>query len=330
MSRDAIYLRWGPNRNRADDLAPALGAELVALRWQTKDWLRTPVRYVVQFIQTVLLLLWRRPRVVISQHTQPFCSLASLIYAKLTGAVLVTDCHNGPFVDRIWRRWPLGRINQFIYSRARLNLVHNEEIRRFVTEEMALSGEFTVLWDRIPDFSEAAAADFDGRYVLAICSFSGDEPVEAFLQAAARTPDVRYRVTGDVRRLEPSLQAAVGGNVRFAGYLPNEAYDELLCKAAAAVALSKRQHVLMRACHEAIGAGRPLVTSDSPTARAYLTGGTVFVANEAGAIAAGIREALARADELAGQMQLVRARRQKDWWRQLEAVKRRLGLAGPG
>ena len=88
MNNKGLYLRWGGQRNRADDLAKALGTRLVSFGWQTKSPLLVPLRYAVQFTQTLETLVKERPDVVVTQHTQPFCSLAAVLYSKAFGGVV--------------------------------------------------------------------------------------------------------------------------------------------------------------------------------------------------------------------------------------------------
>ena len=127
-----VYLRWGGQRNRADDVAALLGVPLVSLAWKTRrPWL-VPLRYAIQFAQTLVVLWRRRPEVVLSHHTQPFCSLAAWLYTRWHGARLVTDCHNGTLVDSPWNRWPVSAINRFVFARAAVNLVHNHAIAEHV------------------------------------------------------------------------------------------------------------------------------------------------------------------------------------------------------
>lgn len=327
MAKRGIYLRWGGRRNRADDLAVALGTELVSFGWQTKSPILVPLRYGVQFTQTVATLLRESPDVIVTQHTHPFCSLAAVLYGRLLGKVVVTDCHNGPFVDRIWQRWPWAAIHRFVYANATLNLVHNEGIRQHVTAALRLPGVFRVLHDPIPDVTAESDPSVPQPSIMAICSFAADEPVEALLRATTLLPDVLFFITGDASRLNAKLARLRGDNVRFTGFLSNEAFDRLLASVTGALALSTRDNLLMRACHEALGAAVPLVTTDGPVAREYLSLGTVFVTNDAESIAAGVRQAVEEATQLRAEMARLREERKARWRESIEALRSELGLA---
>lgn len=323
-----VYLRWGARRNRADDIAARFGAELVSLRWQTKvPWL-VPIRHVTQFFQTLALLEHRRPEFIISHHTQPFCSLAAVLYCSMSDARCVTDCHNGPFQERIWQLPPIKFLNRFIFERADLNLVHNLGMLEHVERELGLGARFSVLWDVVPEpTAEPRKPDGDwSQHVMAICSWSADEPMDVVFEAARRLPDVGFHVTGRPSGTHADLMNNAPENVHLTGFLDDDDYDALLAGVDAALVLSTRDAVLTRASQETIAAGTPLVTSDTPTARDYLTGGTVFVDNEPKSIAEGIRRALANTEVLSREMQELRTQRRSLWWTQARAVAERMGL----
>ena len=92
-----------------------------------------------------------------SHHTQPFCSLAAVLYGELAGVQVVTDCHNGPFADPVWQMAPLRAINKFVFRRAAANLVHNEAIRRYAVDTLNLPGRFLVLHDVVPESRGSAS-----------------------------------------------------------------------------------------------------------------------------------------------------------------------------
>jgi glycosyltransferase involved in cell wall biosynthesis len=314
------YLRWRERRGRADGIAPALGAELVSIPWRPAGDLIAPVRYARQFAAGLQALRRLHPDAVIARVTHPFCALAAAVYCAFSGAALINDCHNGPFAQRIWRGTPFRQLNRWLFRRADLNLLHNEQLRVHVTNDLGLRGKFMVLHDAVPD-RPSAACDLPRPAVVVIGSFGEDEPVGAVLQAAALLPDVHFMMTGDELRAEPHRRSAPA-NVRFTGYLADSDYDSLLAGADAAVILSSWDHVLTCGCHEALGAGVPMVVTDSPAARDYLRGGAVFVRNEPEAIAAGIRTALDDGDRLRAELAGLREAAREAWRAECERVRR--------
>jgi glycosyltransferase involved in cell wall biosynthesis len=314
------YLRWTERRGRDDEIAAALGAQLVSVPWRPAGDLVAPVRYLQQFVFSLLALRRRRPDAVVARVTHPFCGLAAACYCAFSGAAFINDCHNGPFAQRIWRTAPFRQLNRWLFRRATLNLVHNEQLRRHVTEELGLRSTFMVLHDAIPDRpAEPVSRLRPAAAVLG--SFGEDEPVGAVLEAARELPDVHFSLTGDRARAASFIPGAPR-NVEFTDYLADADYDSLLAGADVAVVLSSWEHVLTCGCHEALGAGVPIVVTDSEAARDYLRGGAVFVENEPESIAAGIRSALKGADRLRAEAAELRGARQRAWAAELEQVRR--------
>ncbi|MCP4500244.1 MAG: glycosyltransferase family 4 protein [Deltaproteobacteria bacterium] len=299
---------------------------LFSLKWRTKSPFLVPFRYAVQFTQTLSILFRESPNVVVSQHTHPFCSLAAIFYSKISGAVVVTDCHNGPFVDKIWQRWPLAPINRYVYRNADVNIVHNSGMKEFVSKELGLKGTFRVLHDPIPEIIGERGVP-KSPTVTAICSFAGDEPIEALLRAASILPEITFKITGKESRMKPSLRKLKTDNIMFTDFLPDDEYDQLLLSSSATMALSTRRNLLMRACQEAIGASSPFITSEGAMAREYLSSGTVFVDNTPESIAEGVKVAIENAPKLQKEMEVLRATTKANWFKSIAELSKDLGLS---
>ncbi len=321
----AVYLRWGAGRNRADDIASRLGLELVAFPWWTRKRYLAPARHVTQFVHTLAWLASNRPSVVFSHHTQPFCSLAAVLYGEASGAKVVTDCHNGPFVDPIWLLPPVRAVHRFVFRRATLNLVHNASILRYATEVLRMPGRFEVLHDIVPAIEGRPDASLPHPCAVAICSYARDEPIDVLVEAARRLPDVTFLFTGRPPARHPALRA-LPRNVRLTGFLEDAAYDALLLGADAAIALSTRDHVLMRAIHEAVGAELPLVTSRGAASERYLGDAAVFVENSPEGVAEGVARALADAPPLRAALRACRDRVEREWGTQASTIRAATGL----
>lgn len=325
---DRVYLRWGGARNRADEVARRLGFELVSVQWPLPfRWLRF-LRPLVLYWKTGAALRRHRPAVVISHHTQPFGSVACIRYARRRKVPVVTDCHNGPFIDPLWQRFPFRQGNRYAFRNATMNLVHNAPFREFVVGELRSEGRFHVLHDCIPEIAARVDRTSLGArpVVLVVCSWSADEPVEEVVAAGRQSPEVDYWITGRVRQSRLRTGGDVPANVRFLGFVADEEYDRMLRSVDATLVLSTREHVLTCACHEAIGAESALVISDSAAARGYLRAGTCFIENHAQSIAGGVREAVRDRDRLRAEMVQLKEELDAEWWQQA----RQLADAVPG
>ncbi|MEM7165024.1 MAG: glycosyltransferase [Planctomycetota bacterium] len=322
---EKVYLRWGDKRNRADEIARRLGYELVSVQWHLPSSLLRPLRPLVLYWRTKAALRRLKPKAIISHHTQPFGSVACVRYGKRHGVPVVTDCHNGPFVDPLWQRFPFRQAHRYALRHAAVNLVHNEPFRGYVAQQHN-QGRFLVLHDCIPNIADRVQrASLAARpVVLVVCSWSADEPVGEVVAAARNSPEIDYWVTGRVREARLRGAGEVPENVRFMGFVSDADYDRTLRSADAALVLSTREHVLTCACHEAIGAECALVISDSAAARGYLRAGTVFIDNNGDSIAAGVRTAVRDRDRLRAEMVTLRGELDAVWEQQARVLQEML------
>src|SRR5690606_8593870 len=125
---------------------------------------------------------------------------------------------------------------------------------------------------------------------------------------------------GDVSLAKPSWVESAPDNVVFTGYLRGDDYWSELRRAAAVLVLTEHDYSLCGAAQDALKTGSPLVVSDTPTLRGYFTSGTVFVRNEAGAIAEGIRSAILGRAELAEEMTVLGTQMAERWRQNFAAL----------
>ncbi|MDR0358283.1 MAG: glycosyltransferase, partial [bacterium] len=138
-------------------------------------------------------------------------------------------------------------------------------------------------------------------------SLDDQEPVEATVRAAAYLDDVEIRMTGDVREVPAALVQSAPENVVFTGWLDYPRFLGGLEAADVVAAFSLDPQMMNRAAFEAVGLGRPLVLSDFAGLRGRFLDAAVYCANQPDVMAAALRAALARRDELAARSTRLRA-----------------------
>ena len=120
------------------------------------------------------------------------------------------------------------------------------------------------------------------------CSFHADEPIEAVLQAARQFESATFVITGNHLRLKDrSLIERASPNVVFPGFLPLREFDQLLLRASAVLCLTTQDGIQLSAVSEAIGAGRPMIISDTKLLRDLFGQAGIFVDNNANSIRQG-------------------------------------------
>jgi hypothetical protein len=190
-----------------------------------------------------------------------------------------------------------------------------------------------VLEDRSAGLSESAGvtakrAEGTPPCVLVPCSFAKDEPIEQLLEAARRTPGVRYVVTGNPRKAHEEMVAGAPPNVEFPGYISKRDFDALLHSCDLLIGLTTLEGVQLSAANEGVAAGKPMVLSHTQTLRSLFAGGSVFVDPlDAESIANGVEDALGRRAQLEAGMRDLRLRRDERWLEQAREVNAFISIA---
>ena len=253
------------------------------------------LRHLGSAVWTVYQLARYRPRTIILQHS----FLLALLVAWYSMAApwrvtVVDDIHTkamrrrvsggvGVLFERL-RTWSVGSFDFIV--------VANPDLR---AEAADLGPPVIVIPDPIPSICSLDEGD-ECQGVVAVCSFASDEPVEPLLDAMALLPDVGFAITG--RPPSNLARFMTARNVVFTGFLPRDAYELLLSEAAAVVALTRDEGCLLSGGVEALGAGKPLLTSDTETLRAYFGDAARYTSPEARSIARGIRCVLSERERL--------------------------------
>src|SRR5206468_1859278 len=125
-------------------------------------------------------------------------------------------------------------------------------------------------------FAEPRRAELSGRVnMVFICTFTRDEPLEAFLKAASQVPDVQFYVTGRLKDAKPAPLNKAPSNVTFTDFLSDSDYVGLLLACDAAICLTVVDHTMQRGAYEAIYLSRPVITSDFTLLRQAFPKGTI-------------------------------------------------------
>lgn len=316
------FVAWAPVAGRSNDVADALGG--VAWcdydpRW--RGW-RAPPRYLRSMLRQAVWLLRERPQAVIATNPPIFCGLGAYGYARLAGVPFVLDSHPIAFEDR--RAWIVALtapVHRALARRAAVVLVTTDAL----AVQVQASGGRALLLHEPPAALHARPRPPRERPLLAFLgTFASDEPVAEVIDAARRVPGVDVAVTGAPDRAPAGLVDGAPANVRFTGWLDPADYRELLRQATAAIVLTTRPTSVMRAAYETVYAGRPLITSDTPTLRALFPD-AVHVAGSAGAIARAVTDVAARLECFDARTETARSRQLRRWQAQLTALQHALG-----
>jgi len=320
----STFVTWYPYCRRSDTIAKELGGSSHLVHYLGfKRPLQAPIKYVLQSLRSLQILLRERPDVVLVAVPPIFAALPVLFYARvLRRTRLVIDAHTGIFEHARWT-W-LMPLTRAVFRQADAVIVTGEHLRRLVESWGARA---IVIGDVAVEFVEGAApVPCTGARVVVINTFSVDEPVDEVLGAARAIPEASFFVTGDVGHAKREWIDGKPRNLTYTGFVSEDEYAGLLRAADAVVVLTTHDHTMQRGGYEAMALGKPLVTSDWRLLRDTFSLGTVHVKNDEQAIASGIRQALVDGERLGHEMARLREQRRKLFDTRLAELRRVLGV----
>ena len=150
--------------------------------------------------------------------------------------------------------------------------------------------------------------------VLVPCSFQDDEPIPALLEAARLLPTFDFRLTGNPARAEAAgYTASAPNNVSFTGYLDAADYTKLLIHADIVLGLTTIDGIQLSAANEAVGAGRPMVLSDTTLRRDVFGAAALFAHNDPASLSQALLQAQADLPGLAAKSVQLKQQREERW-----------------
>jgi hypothetical protein len=325
----AAFIAWTPTPGRAVDIAAALGGEARSFYWRgIVDRRLIPLRYLVDAFRTAWYLGRRRPQAVIATNPPLFPALIAYAYSKVARIPFLLDSHTASFGlagDELSRR--MLPVHSWLAPRAAATIVTGDELGAVARSWGARPA---IVHEPPPAWEVGPAGPLGPRpRVLFAGMMAGDEPLEEVIEAARLVPELDVRVTGDLRKRPPGLMEGAPPNVEFVGLLPTPEFAKAVGGADVILSLSTERVSVMRTAYEAVYAARPLVIPDRPMLR-ELFPYAVHVDLSPGGIAAGLRSAAARHDELVRAAPEARALQERRWRDQLALLRSYVNGDAPG
>jgi glycosyltransferase involved in cell wall biosynthesis len=304
-----LFVAWIAHSRRSQLIADKFQMKLVCVH-SLKRWpFLAPLRYALQAIKTLMILIRERPAVVFVQNPPIFAPLVVYLYAKLWGARYIVDVHTTALLAPVWK-WSLP-LHAFLSRRAITTIVTNEYLEGLVK---AWGAKTFIIADIPTTFPAGTVFPLNGKFsIVVINTFAPDEPIREVLEAAAALPEVQFYITGDPIRARKTFLHDHPSNVRFTGFLPDKEYLGLLQAVQAVMVLTTRDHTMQRGACEAVSLGKPIITSDWPLLRAYFHKGTLHVDNSGEGIRAGILRMRENKETLEKEILLLQQERRLEW-----------------
>lgn len=290
-----IYIAWTAFQRRQESMAPHCRFETVYMPVQRRQGrLAKAATYLRHGWATLKLLRSQRPAVVWVQLPQVPLMWIALLHQRLFApdSIIVADCHNAMFRPP-WSKVPYGLS---LLSRCNVVLVHNSDIREEAVRLGIAPQRLLVVEDPPAHFGlnspTATNLRADRPWLVFPASFAEDEPIKELVTAAERSIPVSILITGNIHESRYStLPALAPRNVRFLGYLERSEFEGLIANCDGVIAFTRHDGIQLSACGEAVGAGKPMLISNTATLRRLFPIGTVFVdSQDSASIAKGIND----------------------------------------
>jgi len=284
-----VFISWAPYCSRSDNIAKKLGGKsyLVYYGIFGSNYLTIFFKYLFQFIKTFRILLRERPDIIFTMSPPIFAALPAYFYTKFNPAGFIIDAHTGAILDKRVIRKALF-LHKFLSKHAITTIVTNEYLKSIIN---SWNCHATVINDVPVEFKEIEPLKLkEGFNLTLINSFAIDEPIEIFLAAAKRLPEINFYVTGDLNDAKRNKKKIkpTPSNVKFTNFLPDEEYTGLLKASDAIMVLTTEDHTMQRGGYEGVSLQKPLIISNWEILRKTFYKGAVFVDNTEDGIVKGI------------------------------------------
>lgn len=318
-----LFVAWVPFQRRSLSMKSYFDYELEFLSFAFKNRLLRPLEYILKAWKMLILCLHQQPQAIwVQLPPTPPLHLAHLYKTIFNRQVIIiADCHNATFRSP-WISSP-GTLN--LLNRSDLLLVHNDWVKKQAIEIGISNDRLYVLEDPtalVEDRTGQNPNVFPHPWILCPCSFNKDEPIEAVLDAARLASEITFVLTGNTARAKGIHNLSdIPPNVKLAGFLPTAEFDSFLCNTDVVLGLTKLEGIQLSVANEAMGAGKPMVLSNTELLQRLFYKGAVYVdCLKPQSISQGCQEALLKKNELAKEVSELRAERDQGWQEQVEKV----------
>lgn len=318
-----LFISWLPFTRRSASMQPYFDYELEFISFAFKNRFSRPLEYLLKGWKTLMLFLRQHPEVIwVQLPPTPILYLAYLYKVLFNRQViLIADCHNATFRPP-WIKLP-GAIT--LLNRCHVVIVHNDWVEKQVLE-LGVSQERIYVLETRPALIDcdtvSCQSNFPHPWILSPCSFNRDEPIEIIFTAACLVPEITFVLTGNANRAKGIHDLSQKpANVHLAGFLPKTEFDNLLCTTDAVLGLTTLDGIQLSVANEAVGAGKPMVISNTDLLKSLFYQGAIYVDSlEPKSIAQGCKQALSNKNELTKEViQLQEARNQR-WLNQADKL----------
>lgn len=286
------------------------------------DLIKIPIKnkfdYVLNFIKTLLILKKKKYNFLILEIPPIYLAYLILFYKK---NVIVVSHSNIFLLANRWHQFQRSILKLFLkktkglilHNEKLLELLENYSVRKLIIEPPPRRLNIKVF----PQEKKEGI-----KKCLVILSFNPDEPIEELIEGCKELENIDFYFSGDYLKFSNYSHAKNVKNIIFTGYLKEEEYEKLLSSVDFVISLTTRDYTCLQSGYDALGVGKPFLTSDKEVLKKYFFKGTVFVKNEKEDIKRGIKEILKKYEILKPQIIELKLIKIKKWGENIEILKK--------
>ena len=270
------------------------------------------IRYLISIYRTIKIIRAERPDVIYAQNPSIILAITALLVGYFSRKTVIIDAHNSGLIPLEGKHPLLTSIFLWINCRADRVIVTN----RFLADEVSKhGGKAFVFPDPIPEIEcpegknqflihEKKTRTYN---LVMVCSWSDDEPILEFFEAANRfNDDITVWITGKGTPYIERNALKVPENIQLTGFLSQKDYDELLCQSDAVIVLTRRDNCLVCGAYEAVSVEKPILLSAKKVLQDHFYKGTVFTDNTPESISKSITSLVQQKDRLQEEISALR------------------------
>lgn len=309
----SLYISWAPYCSRSDNTAREFHGRSYMVYFGAfgSNYFTVAIKYLLQTIKTLAILLRERPDVVFVMSPAVFANLPVFLYCKLFSKKYVVDAHTGALSNPMWKKVQF--LQKFFCKKALFTIVTCDNLAQ---EVQSWGGKSIILPDVPikPPISIQPNFINNGNFnITFVSSFSTDEPIKEIISAAKEFKDISFFITGKINNYANTFINQASSNVHFTNFLSDKEYYGLMEASDLVIALTKNRDTMQRGAYEAIYLEKPVITSDWPILRKNFPYGALLVDNSVDSIINAIKAGQTNIDELTKQAIRLKKEKMEIW-----------------
>lgn len=296
-------ISWQRDSQYAFSLADDLKGDLVKIPLKNK------FSYFLNFLKTLIIIKKKKYDFLILEIPPLYLIYLILFYKK---KAMVVSHSNIFLLNNLWHRFQR-TILKYLLKKTKGLIIHNEKllelIENYPVKKLVIEPPPRKL-ERKEYFKKNSENIIKALVAL---SFGKDEPIKELISCCKELRNIHFYLTGDYSKFSDYKKFKEIKNILFTGYLKREVYEKLLSSVDFVIGLTTRDYTTLQSGYDALGAEKPLLTSDKEVLRKSFLKGAVFVKNEKEDIKRGIKEILESYEELKRGVRELKNLKTRNW-----------------